>query len=146
MVAERRQISISQRANNPRFSTDVGVVDDVRGTIRSTGRAGFLQFGPAVPLRAGKYQAEWIGVVDTSAAGPIGFVVVCYQGCTKVLSRAEVHTSTYNAETRTIARIPFLLRTAAADIEYRLFINDRAIVTLERVGLHGGPVLSLSSP
>jgi arabinofuranosyltransferase len=146
MVAERRQISISQRANNPRFSTDVGVVDDVRGTIRSTGRAGFLQFGPAVPLRAGKYQAEWIGVVDTSAAGPIGFVVVCDQGCTKVLSRAEVHTSTYNAETRTIARIPFLLRTAAADIEYRLFINDRAIVTLERVGLHGGPVLSLSSP
>jgi hypothetical protein len=143
MVGERRQIFISPRANNSRFSSDVGTVDHVRGTIQSTGRSGFLQFGPSIPLRAGRYEVEWIGTVDTSVAGPIGFVVVCYEGCTKELGRAEVHTLTYDASARLIARIPFVLRRPVTDIEYRLFINDKASVTLERVSLRGGPVTRL---
>ena len=141
MVAERRQIAISIRANNSRFSSDVGVVDDVRGTIQSTGRAGFLQFGPSIPLRAGNYVAEWIGVVDTSAPGPIGFAVVCYERCTRELSRTEIHPSAYNRDTRVIARLPFLVRNDVTDIEYRLFVAEKVSVTLERVGLRGGPVL-----
>jgi hypothetical protein len=141
MVAERRQLSISVRANNSRFSSDVGVVDHARGTIQSTGRAGFLQFGPSIPLRPGNYVAEWIGAVDPSIQGPIGFVVACYERCSRELGRAEVHASAYNAETRLLARLPFRLRQSVADIEYRLFITEKAPVTLERVALQGGPVV-----
>jgi arabinofuranosyltransferase len=140
LIGERHQISLSVRANNPRFSSDVGIVDDVRGIIRSTGRAGLLQFGPAIPLRAGRYEAEWTGAVEAPAAGPIGFVVACYADCTRQLGMAEVHVESYKPDTRTIAKIPFLLRQPVRDIEYRLFITEQANVTLERVALRGGPV------
>jgi arabinofuranosyltransferase len=145
LVAARRQISLSVRANNPRFSTDVGEVDQSRGVIRSTGRAGLLQFGPTIPLRAGRYEAEWTGTVDPASRGRIGFVVVCYADCTKQVGTAQVDTLAYAADTRTIAKIPFLLRDDVRDIEFRLFVNEQATVTLERVGLHGGPVPADSS-
>lgn len=141
MVGERHQIALSVRANNPRFSTDVGIVDETRGVIKSTGRAGLLQFGPGIPLRAGQYQAEWTGTVAAPPAGSVGFVAVCYAGCTKRLATAEVHAAAYNAETRTIARIPFRARQPVGDIELRLFITEQADVTLERVALRGGPMV-----
>jgi arabinofuranosyltransferase len=140
LVGERRQISLSVRANNSRFSTDVGEVDEVRGVIRSTGRTGLLQFGPGIPLRAGQYEAEWTGFFDPSTQGRIGFVAVCHTDCTKQVGFTHVDTLAYKPDTRTIARIPFRLREAVEDIELRLFIDGRAAVTLERVGLRGGPV------
>lgn len=139
MVEERRQVSLSVLANNPRFSTDVGEVDDRAGTIRSTGRAGLLQLGPGIPLHAGEYRAEWTGTIGDSPAGSLGFVVVCHSGCTRLLGTAQVDTAGYVPESHRIATIPFRLNEAVTDIEYRLFVNERARVTLERVGIQGGP-------
>jgi arabinofuranosyltransferase len=143
LIEERRQISLSVRANNPRFSTDVGVVDDRAGTIRSTGRAGFLQLGPGIPLHAGTYRVEWIGAINRSPAGSLGFVIVCHAGCTKLLGTAQVDTAAYEPAHRTLATTFFNLAEPVTDIEYRLFVNAQADVTLERVGIEGGPRLPL---
>ena len=91
-------------------------------------------------MRAGRYEAEWTGTVDPPSQGRIGFVAVCYAACTRPLGTAQVDSATYLADTRTIAKIPFLLREAVSDIEFRFFITEKATVTLERVGFHGGPV------
>lgn len=142
LVAERHQISLSVRVSNPRFSTDVGERDEARGLLRSTGRAGLLEFGPAIPLRAGKYEVEWTGTIGNSTTGSIGFVVVCHAACTKLLSVVNVHAAAYQPESHIIATASFGLQKAVADIEYRFFVKEGATVTLERIGLHGGPVPS----
>jgi hypothetical protein len=141
LVKARRQVSLSVRANNPRFSTDVGEVSEQAGVIRSTGRAGFLQLGPGIPLQAGEYRAEWTGTIGNSPAGALGFVVVCHTSCAKVLGTAQVDTAAYVPEKHTLAAIRFHLAEPVTDIEYRLFVNERADVTLERIGVEGGPVL-----
>lgn len=142
LVAERRQISISVRANNPRFSTDVGDRDEQRGLLRSTSRGGLLAIGPGIPLRAGDYEAEWTGTLGDSTTGPVGFVVVCHTACTKLISVTAVDAASYRRETRTIATAPFRLEQAVSDIEYRFFVQQGAAVTLERIGLRGGPILT----
>ena len=60
---QHRPVALSIRAANERFSPDAGDRDDVAGTIVSNGRAGYLQMGPGIPMKAGTYRARWIGTV-----------------------------------------------------------------------------------
>ena len=59
-----RSISLSIPAIHDRFLTDVGGRDVRTGTIQATGRAGYLQYGPSIPLKAGYFRARWVGVID----------------------------------------------------------------------------------
>ena len=73
----KRPIALSVRASNERFITDAGERDVAAGTIRSVGRAGYLQYGPGIPMKVGTYRARWVGAINgTPPAGPIGFVDV----------------------------------------------------------------------
>jgi arabinofuranosyltransferase len=137
-VNARRRVALSIRAANERFLTDVGERDSVNGVLRSTGRAGYLQFGPRTPLRPGRYRVRWIGAIDSVPAEEIGFVEALADG--EPLAKRPVAAQEYTPERKQLADLEFVLPRATSGIEYRLFVGADVRVTLERVEISGGPL------
>lgn len=130
----RRPIALSIRAVNERFSTDAGEKDQGAGVIRSTGRSGYLQMGPGIPMKRGLYRARWIGATnDAPIAGPLGFVDV-WSG-ERQIARREISTQDIRPEGRQLAEITFALPEPAASLEYRLWTNGQQAIVLERIEL-----------
>jgi hypothetical protein len=132
----RRAISLSIRAANERFLTDAGERDTAAGVIRSTGRAGYLQYGPGVPMKPGVYRARWIGTVEGAPSGPIGFVDVWADG--QRLARREIVGGEVVPDRRRLAEVDFVLPDPTNRLEYRIWIDGRHAVVLERVELFTG--------
>ena len=131
-----RPIALSIRASNERFATDVGIRDSAGGNLRSDGRAGYLQYGPGIPMRAGTYRARWVGLVDAAAqTGPrdVGFVDV-WDG-NRRLARRDIVAAEVDPDRRQLAAIDFVLPRATNHLEYRLWVNSGSSVILERVDL-----------
>ena len=142
---QRRSIALSIRAVNERFATDVGEKDAVAGVIRSTGRAGYLQTGPGIPLKRGFYRARWVGVLTTSPGdGPIGFVDV-WSG-DRPIARREIAVKDVQPDARHLAEITFALPDSVEELEYRLWTNNRSAITLERIELFSVRELSAEQP
>jgi arabinofuranosyltransferase len=133
----RRPVALSVRAANERFATDVGERDAAGGVIRSTGRSGYLQYGPDIPMKAGTYRARWLGTVADASAGPVGFVDV-WVGNRRV-ARKEVSTSDVIADSHQIAEISFVLDRPVNRLEYRFWVDGHRLIVLERVELMSGP-------
>jgi arabinofuranosyltransferase len=137
--AAHRTIQLSLRAENERFRTDVGVVDDIRGTLRSTGRPGLLQYGPGIPLPAGSYRARWVGRVTEPPWTELGFVdAVGDRG--RILARQKLVAAGDDSDTHVLAHLDFELRNPARAIEYRMYVNRNVEVLLERVELYSRDV------
>jgi arabinofuranosyltransferase len=130
----RRPIELSIRADNERFITDVGMRDTARGTLRTTGRAGYLEYGPHIPMKKGRYRARWIGAVDAAPDGRVGFVEVWTNGEQR-LERQSVAMVGGDADRR-IAQVDFTLPEGSNDLEYRFYVNAAVGMTLERVELY----------
>ncbi|HVL67875.1 MAG TPA: hypothetical protein VM364_11480 [Vicinamibacterales bacterium] len=129
----RRPVALSIRAANERFGTDAGEKDPEGGVIRSVGRAGYLQYGPGIPMKAGVYRARWVGTVAEGVSGPLGFVEI-WDGDRR-LARREVLASDADAAARQLAELPFELTRPASRLEYRFWIHGGPEVVLERVEL-----------
>jgi arabinofuranosyltransferase len=129
-----RPIALSIRAGNERFLSDVGHRDTVRDTLETTGRAGLLQYGPRIPLKAGAYRARWVGMVDAKKGDVIGFVDVRGEDGTTLTRRTVVATG--RTESHRFAEADFTLDEPAVAIEYRLYVDADAALTLERVELY----------
>ena len=134
LVNERRVVRLSVRADNTRFGTDAGVRDARAGVLRSGGRAGYLQTGPHMPLKTGRYRARWIGVVEGAKSEELGFVDVWLDG-ERLLNKRKVPRPATPAADKILAEIEFVLTSPTNDIEYRFYVNDGTRVTLERVAL-----------
>jgi hypothetical protein len=131
---KHRPIELSIRADNERFLTHVGARDPVAGTMRATGPAGFLEYGPRMPLKAGAYRTRWIGVLQATPGSTVGFVDVSLDGVeshTRVPLIAHVQ-----GATRVIAKLDFSIPSPAAAIEFRLWVNRDVPLTLERIELY----------
>jgi arabinofuranosyltransferase len=132
---KRRPIVLSFPANHPRFQTEAGFRDDRASVMRTTGKGGYLEYGPGIPLPAQFYRVRWLGVVDDPPGTKVGFVelwngdqrlarqpVVCVDG------RTDHH----------LTELDFQLAAPARSIEYRFYVNEGVKMTLERVELFSG--------
>jgi arabinofuranosyltransferase len=130
----KRPISLSVRAANERFITDAGDRDVTAGVIRSVGRAGYLQYGPGIPMKVGTYRARWVGVMNGSLPpGAIGFVDV-WAGDRR-LARREILAGEMAPEAHLLAQIDFVLLEPTGNLDYRIWIDGRTSTVLERVEL-----------
>jgi arabinofuranosyltransferase len=134
MYEKRREVELSVRADNERFLTDVGSRDQTAGALRATGRAGYLQYGPRIPLKKGYYRARWIGTVESAPGGQVGFVEI-WGGPERRLDRQPVATAGPDAHHR-LAQIDFNLPDDLEALEYRFYVNQGVRMTLQRVELY----------
>jgi arabinofuranosyltransferase len=136
VYAKRRQIALSIRADNERFITDVGERDATAGTLKASGRAGYLEYGPAIPARRGGYRARWLGIVEDAPSGKVGYVEV-RSGPDQQIARQPVVLGTAMPG-HLLAEVDFRLPDDVRALEYRLYVNEGVRMTLERVELYSG--------
>ena len=129
----RREVALSFRADHARFQTDVGTRDIVAGTLATTGRSGYLQLGPGIPVKPGSYRAQWRGTTTDVPGTPIGYVEV-WNGETRIAR--ERLASPEPGTAHTLAHVDFTLSQPARHLDYRLWVSSGARVTLERVELY----------
>jgi hypothetical protein len=134
---KRRPIALSIRANHPRFQTDVGFRDDASGVLRTTGRGGYLQYGPGIPLRARFYRVRWIGVVDEAPNGQVGFIEI-WNGDARLDRQPVVSSAAGSTRDHHLVQLDFTLAEDARAVEYRFYVNPDVRMTLERVELFSG--------
>jgi hypothetical protein len=138
-----RQIAISMPATHTRFLTEVGFRDERAMMMRATGRAGLLQYGPGIPLKAGYYRVRWIGTVENPEGTQVGFVEA-WDGDHR-LERQPVIVGDTNKD-RKVAQIDFSLPEAARSLEYRFFVTDTARLNIERIELFSGLAIPAETP
>jgi arabinofuranosyltransferase len=130
---QRRPVALSIRASNERFIPDAGDRDEAAGAIVSNGRPGYIQMGPGIPMKAGTYRARWIGTVADAPAGPLGFVDVWAEG--RQVARRQIYGAEVLPDRQQLAEIAFVLNEPTDRLDYRLWIDGRHPVRLERVEL-----------
>jgi arabinofuranosyltransferase len=143
-VLKRRAISLSIRADNERFATDAGDRDPA-GSLRATGRSGYLQMGPGIPAAPGLYRARWIGTVERAAEGPIGYVEVWFGGDSRI-ARVPVALTAPRAD-HVLATLDFSVPSGGvSSLDYRFYVNGDVAMNLERVELFSGTAIPASTP
>ncbi len=139
-VLKRRAVALSIRADNERFDTDVGSRDAGTGSLRASGRAGYLQFGPGIPAQPGMYRARWIGAADSLPGLSLGYVEAWF-GPEKRVARSEVVAEAGRSD-RVLASLDFTVPEEGVDsLEYRFLVNEGVRLTLERVELYSGTAI-----
>jgi hypothetical protein len=129
-----RPIALSIRANNERFVVDAGEKDNAAGVIRSIGRSGYLQTGPGIPMKRGLYRARWLGTAaNVPGDGAIGFVDV-WAGERRI-AKLDISAKDLRGDVRQLAEVEFALTDTVDALEYRLWVDGRTAITLERVEL-----------
>jgi arabinofuranosyltransferase len=135
----RRSMRVSVPATHPGFRTDTGVRDPGREELRTAGdRAGYLHFGPFVPLRPGHYRVRWAGAYSESPPMPVvGFVEVWIDG--RLIAQQDVRAADYVAADRTLTAIEFDLKRHADEADLRFYLHHGVKASLQSVDITGEP-------
>ena len=99
----------------------------------ASGREGYLQMGPHIPLEAGRYTVRWIGTTEAGVGEPLGFVDV-WDG-DKMVARRSIFQGEFPAGGKLLAEIGFELKEPARSLEYRLYVQQGVRLVLERINL-----------
>ena len=136
LVTAQRPVAVSVAADNERFSTDVGV-RNTRGDgalIASGAREGYLQMGPNIPLKAGRFTVRWIGTTQTGVGEPLGLVEAWTDG-ERLIARRPVFRGEISSGGKILAELPFALEEPTTNLEYRFFVHKGVKLVIERINL-----------
>ncbi len=129
----QQPIALSIRAVHDRFLTDVGDRDESAGRVRSKAMAGYLEYGPGIPVPRGVYRARWIGRAVGPVGAPLGYVEA-WDGDRRIDRKAiSVPSETPN---HLLAWLDFTVLHPVHHLDYRLWVRADADVSLERVELY----------
>ena len=101
--------------------------------FRSTGAAGFLEWGPYVILPPGNYRAIWIGRLDRAKGKPAGIVDVTSDAGQR--SHAQAPLPSMPPQPGVLATLDFALEAETPQMEFRLKVNEGTLATVEHVQL-----------
>lgn len=113
------------RGADIRLSSHVGRREN--GAIASTGREGFLIYGPYATLSAGRYSARLEGWLQSSESGDI-WLDICSDRGMQVLTRQDLISTT---EPGAISDCTFDLTEAVSDLEVRVWVAAQAEMRID---------------
>lgn len=112
--------------------TDVGQWR--QGALFSTGKEGWLQFGPYATLAAGSYRVEWRGEIIAAGLEEVGTADVATSKGVTVLGRAPITLKSLAEMPKgQLAAMEFSVDHNAEFTEFRLFIKEKVMVRLDEV-------------
>jgi glycosyltransferase involved in cell wall biosynthesis len=119
--------SLRYRGNDHRLNTLVG--KRAGRTMATTGKAGFLLFGPYAVLKAGTYRARLhLTLENCSCAGSYADVVIDHGQ--QVLGTAAVNGTVPGKE---LLEILFVLAVSCTDFEFRLWVTEQSDLVVSKV-------------
>jgi len=130
------QVVANWNACDSRMQTQVGMRNTDNTGLRSTGKAGYLLYGPYVPLDCGFYEVQWEGRVH--GAGASGRVDVACNGGLDVLRASDysIAKRTRSDASQVLAHLRFKVWEPVQDLEFRLQIDADVDLEITRVVLH----------
>ena len=136
LVTAERPVAVSVPADNERFSTVVGVRNTRgdRALIASGAREGYLQMGPNIPLKAGRFKATWVGTTQAGVGEPLGLVEAWTDG-ERLVARRPVFYGEFSSGDKILAELTFALEEPTTNLEYRFFVQKGVKLVLERINL-----------
>jgi len=135
--AAPQRLSIS--ADDPRLGTEVGERTLGQG-LSTTGKTGWLMFGPYIPLPAGSYQVALQGMVHEGHAGVVHVDVAQAKG-TDVLAAAELDAPALLAPVSPdgIAVLAFTLAHDTDSLEVRVRVTDASKLSISSFVIRAVP-------
>lgn len=112
-------------ASDDRLVTQAGERGEAE--IKATGKAGFLVFGPYIPLEPGTYRLTVKGRLE-GTANPIATADVVSERGERVWATRPVY---YSSDTETITTIAFVIDRAVADAEFRILLPEQTVGTFK---------------
>jgi len=109
-------------ATNEKLQTEIGMMSR-DGSIHTTGRTGYLVYGPYAALEPGKYRLKVKGELK-GVDGILGTVDVAIQQGKRVITTKPIISLTEGAIV--LAEIDFELDQMATDLEFRIHVQDQA--------------------
>jgi hypothetical protein len=134
-------------AHHLRFPSQVGVPQP-DGSLRTSGRSGYIQGGPCVDLAPGQYEVDWIGRVLQAGGGQErqGIADAVVRGDKDAAAPEDTLVSTpvrirpSSKDESWLAGVDFTLARPASCIEFRLQVESHITLELTRVRLRNvGP-------
>lgn len=133
IVQDDLKTSIRAYPTNPRFGSRVGSFDSKTQSVSSTGKRGFLLFGPYIKLNPGKYKVTWLVHSTEETKNTIGFVDIVSNKGSNVITRQDISNLSLKADSS--VEIEFLLTDAVDDLEFRFYVFDNIDLTISQVVL-----------
>jgi len=115
-------------ADSPRLQTQCGLRDG--GLIRTVGRAGYLVYGPYVPVAPGLYEVEVYGAGDAATLADCIADVSATKGTLTLAEAAvEIVAAATDAKGDLLARMAVEIAEPVEDLEVRVFVRAEAELT-----------------
>lgn len=116
--------------DDARIGTEIGERSLGLG-LSTTGKTGWLMFGPYIPLPAGNYQLALQGSVQAGHAGVVHVDVAQGKG-TEVLAAAELDAPALLSPSSPdgIVVLPFTLKEASSNLEVRVRVTDTSKLSI----------------
>lgn len=116
--------------DDPAIGTEVGARTPGLG-LATSGRAGWLMFGPYAVLPAGRYEVAVQGVAQPGHAGPLHVDVAARKGV-QVIAAVEAPPAALGsaAASGALVLLPFDLPSATRDIEVRVRVTPESKVSV----------------
>ena len=123
------------KSSDAQVHTQVGERSDSDGAIRSTGKAGYLVYGPYAALDSGFYEVQWEGCLLGHAA--TGDVDVVCSGGQEILSSVgfDLPPGFNGGSVGVLAHLGFRLVSPTSSIEFRVRIDDQSLVSASSIVL-----------
>lgn len=119
-------VRLSFTTDAPHIGSQVGLRTPGLG-MSTTGKAGWLLFGPYIPLQPGNYEVAFQGIVQADHAGVVHFDIAYGKGAStlaiKDLDQAALAASALDGTLTTLA---FTVSEPISDIEVRISVTEQS--------------------
>lgn len=132
-------VRLRYSTDDPSIGSEVGLRTLGLGTS-TTGKAGWLVYGPYVPLAAGNYEAVLEGIVDPGHAGVV-YVDVAHAKGEKIVAAVDVDASALLAAPGAdgLLVLPFTLAESVTDLEVRVRVTEASNLSVAAYQIRSVP-------
>ena len=120
--------------SDPRFGTNVG--KRVERSMVTTGKVGYLIFGPYLTLDSGFYTVEIFGFYDSIISNlQLADFDVCSKAGEVIFSDGEIFSAQPGVNNFFVS-FDFYLDDSYNDVEFRIRVSEKSNISIKSIGLH----------
>lgn len=139
VAAARQPVQLSFSTGSSAIGSEVGKRTLGAG-MSTTGKAGWLVFGPYIPMEPGSYEAILVGFVQPDHSGSVHVDVAAEKG-NRVIAALELDAAALLAGQSPDAMVvlPFTLESPVKDLEVRVRVDENSRLAVSEFQIRSTP-------
>lgn len=138
-VAARPSVQLSFSTDSAAIGSEIGQ-RNIGAGISTTGKPGWLVFGPYIAMDAGNYEAILVGFVEPDHAGSVHVDIASEKG-ERVIAALELDTAALLAgqSPGEMVVLAFTLESSVKDLEVRLRVDEKSRLAVSEIQIRSKP-------